>query len=65
LLQQRSTGALPEREPFELVMAAPPKSGGTYDTLIKLLLIGDSGESQLHAGAPGAEARARCLPLER
>jgi hypothetical protein len=63
LQQQRSTGALPEREPFELVMAAPPKSGGTYDTLIKLLLIGDSGESQLHAR--GAEARARCLPLER
>jgi len=24
-------------------MAAAPKSGGTYDTLIKLLLIGDSG----------------------
>jgi len=24
-------------------MAAQPKSGGTYDTLIKLLLIGDSG----------------------
>ena len=39
-------------------MAAQPKSGGTYDTLIKLLLIGDSGDlhnEALIAEAPGVE----------
>ena len=37
-------------------MAAQPKSGGTYDTLIKLLLIGDSGAALKRVG--GADSLA-------
>ena len=37
-------------------MAAQPKSGGTYDTLIKLLLIGDSGETTALKRVGGADS---------
>ena len=39
-------------------MAAQPKSGGTYDALIKLLLIGDSGETTALKRVGGADSLA-------
>ena len=37
--------------------AAQPKSTGTYDTLIKLLLIGDSGDTRALSGLSDPRAR--------
>lgn len=61
-MQQRTqrTPREPEQR-LELVMAAAPKSGGTYDTLIKLLLIGDSGACRRSAEVHDAPS----VPLER
>ena len=42
-------------------MSAAKSGGGNYDHLIKLLLIGDSGESLMLANAIGCRKVGSCL----